>query len=238
MLLSIWQKFTFSMQVQILTNSWTSWACARNEMPLWITCQDYSFYIQAGRSEIMPMPIDDALMSLWMSFISFCHRFNFVLFSASYDSSSVRWYILVSHYPSCSIIGQLRLLIHNQGWHAVLYFRSVLVIMCCLSILCRPIYIIFTDYVRMNVCVQDVVWVQKGPYNFAKATNIVVELGDEHIFKLKIQKGTWSYLLSIGDRESHLFSSFFTRRHKFGPKGLSALTRDWVKVFLVELVSS
>ena len=32
-----------------------------------------------------------------------------------------------------------------------------------------------------------------------------VEIGDEHIFKLKIQKGTWSYLLSIGDRESHFF---------------------------------
>ena len=29
-----------------------------------------------------------------------------------------------------------------------------------------------------------------------------VEIGDEHLFKLKIQKGTWSYLLSIGDRES------------------------------------
>ena len=35
-----------------------------------------------------------------------------------------------------------------------------------------------------------------------------VEIGDEHIFKLKIQKGTWSYLLSIGDRESHFFFFF------------------------------
>ena len=34
---------------------------------------------------------------------------------------------------------------------------------------------------------------------------LFVEIGDEHIFKLKIQKGTWSYLLSIGDRESHFF---------------------------------
>ena len=32
-----------------------------------------------------------------------------------------------------------------------------------------------------------------------------VEIGDEHIFKLKIQKGTWSYLLSIGDGESHFY---------------------------------
>ena len=47
---------------------------------------------------------------------------------------------------------------------------------------------------------------QKGPYNLAKATNVVcVDIGDEHIFKLNIQKGTWSYLLSIGDRESHFY---------------------------------
>ena len=36
-----------------------------------------------------------------------------------------------------------------------------------------------------------------------------VEIGDEHIFKLKIQKGTWSYLLSIGDRESHFYFYIF-----------------------------
>ena len=70
-----------------------------------------------------------------------------------------------------------------------------------------------------------VAWVQKGPYNFAKAIQIsFVEIGDEHIFKLKIQKGTWSYLLSIAWPWIALFF-FITRRHKFGPKGLSALTR-------------
>ena len=31
----------------------------------------------------------------------------------------------------------------------------------------------------------------------------LVEIGDEHIFKLKIQKGTW-----LGDRESHFFFFF------------------------------
>ena len=37
-----------------------------------------------------------------------------------------------------------------------------------------------------------------------------VEIGDEHIFKLKIQKGTWSYLLSIGDGESHFYFFYQT----------------------------
>ena len=70
----------------------------------------------------------------------------------------------------------------------------------------------------------NVTLVQKGPYNLAKATNVVCRNhGDEHIFKLKIQKGTWSYLLSRWRWITLLF--FFTRRHKFGPKGLFALTR-------------
>ena len=66
-------------------------------------------------------------------------------------------------------------------------------------------------------------WCKKALTTSQRLQMSFVEIGDEHIFKLKIQKGTWSYPLRRWPWITLLF--FFTRRHKFGPKGLFALTR-------------
>ena len=69
-------------------------------------------------------------------------------------------------------------------------------------------------------------WCKKAFTTSQRLQMSLVEIGDEHIFKLKIHTGTWSYLLSRCPWIALFF--FFNRRHKFGPKGLFALTRRFV----------